>query len=395
MLEADAASRFKQRDKVLIWFLAATQYYLGGHYNQAAELCRKIEARLLPERVHDIYRNFLKDVRERSKPDYVERMCARIPYLWSHGEYQQIIDMLKDHHYVLPESDLALARGVCCAKKGDYLAAAVFCADVPQKRGASTTEILYAAVSPLFIKDDRGLNEAWVYSQCLLKYLQHPMTYFACSLLRSNQAFQTSEEAEKRLLYKEQLHLFQEAESRLAIVPPLTQSQDEYQKLIALALIRAATAASYLEDDGAAMTMLNRAIGLNPSTPVARWLRGSLTFPNPESLDDFRKAIELGAKSYVPYAYLAADALQRGDFAAAVDWVRKALLHRPDAKAEARLRQYMDIAVSRIDASKDAETSKPFEPSSFLSNEQFSDEDSLRSNLDEFTKHLSPFSLAI
>jgi hypothetical protein len=61
---------YKAMEKHLLRFLAATQFYKGGHYQRALELVEKIQARLLPKNVHDLLPPFLRDAKQRSLPGY-------------------------------------------------------------------------------------------------------------------------------------------------------------------------------------------------------------------------------------------------------------------------------------------------------------------------------------
>ena len=56
----------RAREKHYLRFLAATQFYKGGHYRHAAELAEKIDPKLLDARARELLPNFLTDVRDRS-----------------------------------------------------------------------------------------------------------------------------------------------------------------------------------------------------------------------------------------------------------------------------------------------------------------------------------------
>ena len=63
MLESSVARLTKPSERDLARFLAATHYYKGGAYHEAARVCDRIQERRLPARVRHLYPPFLKDVR--------------------------------------------------------------------------------------------------------------------------------------------------------------------------------------------------------------------------------------------------------------------------------------------------------------------------------------------
>jgi hypothetical protein len=57
-------------------FLAASQYYRGGHYQKALALARKVQQRMLPDEVARLFPAFWRDVQDRASPDYPTRSRA-------------------------------------------------------------------------------------------------------------------------------------------------------------------------------------------------------------------------------------------------------------------------------------------------------------------------------
>jgi len=70
ILRRDGDRLRKASEKHLQQFLAATQYYLGGHYRRAHDMAKKIEPRFLTPRVGALLPQFLRDTKARSAPDY-------------------------------------------------------------------------------------------------------------------------------------------------------------------------------------------------------------------------------------------------------------------------------------------------------------------------------------
>jgi hypothetical protein len=132
LLETQAAKTRKPCDKHLIRFLAASQYYHGGHYQRAQELSRKIEGRLLVGETRALFKKFLRDVRIRSAANYRSRMMSALQRAWQAKDYEKVIKILQDHPYVLPRGKMALLRAYCCQALADPRAAAIFFADARQ-----------------------------------------------------------------------------------------------------------------------------------------------------------------------------------------------------------------------------------------------------------------------
>ncbi len=107
MLESSVARLTKPSERSLARFLAATHYYKGGAYQEATRVCDRIRERRLPSRVRHLYPPFLKDVEERSAPDYPAKY-ARESWRTTIGEpgtatvkaAQKVIDLLIAHPYL-------------------------------------------------------------------------------------------------------------------------------------------------------------------------------------------------------------------------------------------------------------------------------------------------------
>ncbi len=133
VLESAVARLSKASEKDHARFFAATYYYKGGAYQEAARVCDQIRERRLPVRVRHLYPPFLKDVEERSAPDYVARYKRILEDNFRHAIYQndptaaqKVIDVLKDHQYILPHPFMAYVRARCCQIGGKRRAATLF-----------------------------------------------------------------------------------------------------------------------------------------------------------------------------------------------------------------------------------------------------------------------------
>ena len=354
LFEDEAAKTSNPTQQTVSRFLAATQYYLGGLYADAARLCRprKIKPERLPENIQAIYRKFEHDAHERAKPEYKQTIRDRILQHRQKGEYQQILDLLKDHQHVY-ENDgiLASIRGNCCERIGDFGAAAVFFSDAIRKDPENHEMVLYCAAAPLRLIDQKKIDEAWTYSQELLEHGQHPVTLLAASIVRHIQAVRVKDEATRGSIREEQLKLFQEAEDGFQRMAPAARNSEAHRTLFGIGYIMAAIGWRELGDRKLANDTLDRAVALIPNAPLLRVLRGGMRFPDPSAAEDFRTAIKLGDQGYQPYTYLAMDALNRREFRAAHELSIEALRRRPPRQVEARLYGSIAIALAHLGAS--------------------------------------------
>ena len=125
MLESSVSGQRRAPERELARFLAATHYYKGGAYDEAARLCRKIQERLLPPYVRALYPPFLKDVRERSAPDYAEKTRSIVLDLsriaietGDDSACRRVLHLIIDHPFLLPPDRMAFLRASLRANFG-------------------------------------------------------------------------------------------------------------------------------------------------------------------------------------------------------------------------------------------------------------------------------------
>jgi hypothetical protein len=133
MIESAVSSLKKPSEKDLARFLAATQYYLGGHYEEAAKVCEMIRVSRLPASHRHLYPPFLKQVKERSAPGYAARYRDRIHTAFeravNEGERsaaQEVIEIMKDHQFLLAQDRMAYVRARCIEILGEQRTASSF-----------------------------------------------------------------------------------------------------------------------------------------------------------------------------------------------------------------------------------------------------------------------------
>lgn len=292
--EADVLNRRKRSDKDALRYLAATQYYHGGLYDKALQLCRKIQANLLPNRYRKNYAEFLKAVHERAEQKYVEKMREQVKQHLRKGEYQQGLDLLKEHQYIEDEADLAFIRGHCCEQLGKYEVAAIFFADFVRKSPENLGLVLLSTTGPLGLIANNNINEVWIYTQALLDKLSHPLTYLTASVVRYMQALRTAEDTAKHVFFEEQLRLFQEAEQRFSQLPTGGQRDALWRELMRLGFAQAIIAYRNIGQMANGEATLDRALVFAPDDPFLRTLESTLRGPDADADKAFRAVIEFG-----------------------------------------------------------------------------------------------------
>lgn len=283
----------KRSDKDALRYLAATQYYLGGFYEKAQHLCRKIQADMLPNRFRGNYPDFVKAVSERAKPDYAQKIRERLGLHLQHQEYQQALELLKEHQYVIEdEANLAELRGFCCERMGNYQGAAIFSSDAVRKTPNDTELIFMSTMAPLSLSANNKLNDAWEYVEQLLICLPHALTYLAASAVRFKQAVFANNKVEKDGFHLEQIQLFSEAEKRFLQLPLSQQQEADYRELMTVSFTEAVIAYVNIGQESVAQTVLDRAARFAPEDPFLRTLATDLKAIQPQSAIAYQAVLE-------------------------------------------------------------------------------------------------------
>ena len=343
LLEAEAAKTRNPMNQATICFLAATQFYLGGHYTRAAKSFRKIKPSKLPANIRTLYSQFEGDVRERAGPEYKQLIRERLFQHWQRGEYRQILELLQEHNYVVEDWRLAFFRAQCCEKLGDFKAAAIFSADAIRHL-ADPNLVLAIAVWPLRLCSVNQLEDAWEFAQLLMTHEPHPLMSVSASLVQDVRASVAVAEQERERSRKEQLRLLEQAESEFCKLSTPAQRERNHRELLVLAIAASSTAHRELGEQKLEAAAINRAVEFDPTVSFSRIVRGYLNYPAPQAIEDFREAIELGDQDYVPFAFLAEDAITRHDYSKARELLIRAIERHPPFEVETQLRQYLTIA---------------------------------------------------
>src|SRR5262249_14312946 len=185
-------------------FLAASQYYHGGHYDKALALGRKIEARLLPDNVRHLLPQFMGDAEDRAQPGYVTRIREKLRKLWEHEGDQQVIELLQDHPYVLAPGAMAIWRAMCCERLKDYRAASLFFGDAIRTRPDDHRIVFLPAGYAFALIHRQKFAEASEYVEEQLRKLpQHAITFANASILRGYQVSVANSDKERERLAAE------------------------------------------------------------------------------------------------------------------------------------------------------------------------------------------------
>jgi hypothetical protein len=317
MLESAVPRLAKASERDLARFLAATHFYKGGAYQEAARVCGRIQAGRLPSRVRHLYPPFLKDVKERSAPDYTRRHAAIVADLYQRvtrdgdlAAAQGVIDLLIAHPYLFPRDRMAYMRARCCDVLGHRRATTLFFRDAWT---FNPDNPLYSLAYLDSLCKEGKHAEAWaVVEERLEKHPGALSSIYAMSVInaildRDRSAATRGDEGIRRPRRDELLEHFASAlEACRAMAPAERRAiapQIEYAFLVAWSPYRE------VHDIGDQLDLIKLWIDLHPNSSHARVLRGMVIYPGEASNQAFREAIQLGSPDPLPYFVLARDAL--------------------------------------------------------------------------------------
>jgi tetratricopeptide (TPR) repeat protein len=306
MLEAAVTRLAKASEQDHARFFAATHYYKGGAYQDALRICDQIRPRRLPARVRSMYPPFLKDVEERSAPEYLGRYRRILEDNFRDAiarndaaAAQKVIDVLKDHQYILPHPFMAYVRAVCCEIVGKRRAATLFYREAwgfePEN-----PHYLLGYLDGLCKEGRRA--EAWSVIEERLE--KHPgihssiaaMSVLNASLEHDRAAHSSADERRRQEWQDELLNHF---DSALQAAQSMSPGE---RRSIASLIDRAFLIACipYREVNGArkSSALIDRWIALSPDSPHARTLGDMLSSPDEAPGQDVREGLQQ-AEDYV------------------------------------------------------------------------------------------------
>jgi tetratricopeptide (TPR) repeat protein len=352
ILEGKIASLRKQSDKHLTRFLAASQYYHGGHYQKALSLARKVEARLLPSETRPVFDKFFRDVNERAGPDYEAKARKQLVGILQRKEYEAVLAWLQSNPYSLKQAETAFLRGVSCERLKDYRAASLFFADAV-KGFPDNPRLLFALTAlPLLLSARGDFDEAWKYVQYQLKEIPHAVTCLTASLVRFHQAVKALD-VEQQRLFDEQIDYFEEGRRRFQQLPEVIQKDQDLRDFMVLCFESASLALNRWGDPKRARAVCDEGVAFAPKAYGPRTMRGIISYPEEGAVNDFRESVRLGDQHYYPYYYLAHAAIMAKDIESAESWCQQALRRRPRREIEAQLHLWLAIALHHLGSRQD------------------------------------------
>jgi tetratricopeptide (TPR) repeat protein len=353
ILEREMRGARDEETEHLLRFLAATQFYKGGHYAKACELAEKIKGTKLPANTRRLLPDFVRDVKDRSAPDYPVRIHARGKTVWDARDYDGVLKLLAEHPYVLSPVDLAFIRAACCEALGKYRAAVLFFADAARLAPDDPAVISALVALPLQMSARGKLDQAWEYVQVQLELFPNAASTAAASLVCYHLARNAG--ANERLRYfTEQARLFERAREEFSRLPEAHRAHPEVKMVLEMGYDAAVFALMKQGRHDDALRLCDEAIAFAPPSFTFWRLRGVLTCDTPEAESAFRKALSLGDRSYFPHYYLAYHAVKHGNYAEARDAAREAL-ERVAAKnknARSLLYQWQAISLDNLGANR-------------------------------------------
>lgn len=341
-LERSLAAARKSDDVHLLRFLAATHYYLGGHYQKALKLANRIEGRLLPSATRSLLPQFLADVRERASQGYKRRMREEFSRLWLAKEYRRILNLLKDHPYIYEQVPLAFLRASLCSELEQWQAAAEFYAmALPTFQDGS--DLMLVSVARILAMPAEGrTDEAWAYISRLRELVPNAVTNLVASFVCFFRASRVSGD-ERVAIHREQLRYFDEGLAAYERLPDTRRQHHEMRTITAVCFAAASHAALRLGDDVVTRSVIERSIRFAPDAPGPLTARGMMTYPSQEAVNDFRKAAALPAPGYAPFLFLSHHAFVNGQLDEAERLCREALSRNPGRPVRAQLLGWLAV----------------------------------------------------
>ena len=327
-IETSVRAATTATEKQLARFVAASQYYQGGHYRRAYELARKIDEPKLPAEARRLFAPFLREAKTRAKPSYASDMRRRCMELWQANKKQDALELLKYHPYILEFGPLAILRSSICEDLGQWRASAAFLALAMRAYPNDPGLMMFPAGLPLRLAGQGRLAEAWEYVTYHLELCPTAVTHMIASVVSFYRGSeQTGEEREKRYLV--QARHFDEAWQQFRELPERIQREPDVREVMELAFDRAAMGLLRLGEKDRALRVAEDGVRFAPNRPALWTVKGFIEYPSAVGLKSFQKAADMPGVGYIPFVYFAHDATNRGDYAAAAEFCSLAISRRP------------------------------------------------------------------
>jgi tetratricopeptide (TPR) repeat protein len=362
MMESAIGDLKKPSERDLARFLVATHYYLGGHFAQAAKVCERIQGKRLPSRVRHIYPPFLKNVRERSAPDYISRYTGRLDGYYQRARNggdpsaaQEVIEILMEHSYLLPHDQMAYMRAMCAEVLGRQRAASLFYRNAWRFNPENPNYLLFCLRS--LCKEGR-YAEAWaLVDEALVNHPGVRSSIYAI-FVRHRQIGAVPDLQDRQPLMQDITKHLELAWESYRSLP--TQEQTGLTLQMDWAFTMAWNAHMGLTEAVEQRKMLDRWIERRPDSPYPRILRGATTYPGENAKEDFREAIRLKSTEPWPYYFLAQEAFRSLSFQECDRLCSLALQRNPPPDIRAALLSWQAISRWNLGLAKPQEIRKLF-----------------------------------
>jgi tetratricopeptide (TPR) repeat protein len=272
ILERQMSAAYKGADKQLLRFLAATQYYRGGHYQKALELANKIQARLLRKDIRALLPQFLRDAKLRSSPGYETGVRKTLHKAWLGGEYQRALELFQEHPYVVDPGRLAFLRATLCERLGEYRAAAIFFARALRTSLDDVDLLITTVTLPLRLSAEGRLAEAWEYAQHQVELFPHTVTFLTASIVSFHRALSGKAE-ERKLLFEETLRFLNKAWENYLRLSEVARQHPAILDYLDIGFEVGAVACIKAQDKDSAQQIVERVDRLPPITPQPKGSR--------------------------------------------------------------------------------------------------------------------------
>ena len=340
LLLADSRRPQKAAERHLMRFVAATQFYLGGHYGEALKHAKRVDASFLPNFAKPLLVTFLKDAGRRASPSYGRQMLEAVKALWAQRKYEALLDRLKDHPFVYAPGPLAFLRAVLCEHLGHWRAASEFFAQAVGSIPQASPFAIMAASYAVRLQLAGRLPEAWRYVRELLKALPGAYTLIAASVISFWRAAAVTGD-ERRERFQIQVEYFERAWAAYRELTRAERDDPDARLFMSLGFDAALIALVQLGEFERAVAVAGDAIAFKPDSPLPLTTRGFLTYPSPAAVNDFRTATTLPGADYVAPYHLAHHAFHSGNLVEAEQLCRVALARNPRHQMRAQLTAWL------------------------------------------------------